>query len=155
MQVKEVMSSNVEYCNIDTPITEIAKRMKNRNIGAVFIGDENQKDERSGEQGKIVGCITDRDIAIKCIAEDKNANECTAEHIMSKPVFWCHENDNVVEASKRMEDKNVLRLLVVSDQDKLAGVIAHSDIADACFQKRQKELQDEVAHMATKHKEAA
>ncbi|HZG51755.1 MAG TPA: CBS domain-containing protein, partial [Pyrinomonadaceae bacterium] len=79
--------------------------------------------------GRLVGLITDRDIVVRAIAEGRAAATTRAEEIMTEEVHTAHPNDRVIEAIRKMGDKQVRRIPIV-DQDKtLRGIISMADVA--------------------------
>ncbi len=123
MRVREVMSERPEYLDVNATIREAAMRMKTADRGFTPIA--------KGE--KLVGILTDRDIAIRAMAEGKNANEKVGT-ILTSTVLYCYEDDDIAEVLQRMQDQEVQRLVVLNnDKNKdVAGVVSLSDIADHC-----------------------
>ena len=85
MFIKEIMSRDVETVTTDTPIHEVAKKMQQRDCGCVVV----VKDDR------LVGMITDRDLAIRCIAKEHDLISTTVEKVMSSEILYCYETDEV------------------------------------------------------------
>ena len=121
MQIKEVMCKNVEFVKPDDPIEEVAQKMRDNNSGAILVGEED----------KLLGVITDHDIAVKVIADGKDPHSVRASDVMHDPVLYCFEDQEVAEVADNMVEQKVLRLLVVDRNKRAKGVVAHSDIADA------------------------
>lgn len=118
----EIMTSNPKCHELDTSIALIAKTMRDNNIGPVPIVD-------GRESMKLVGVITDRDITVKVIAEDKDANSTKVADVMTKYPKSCKKSDDIQYALTLMEDCQIRRVPVVDDKGKLVGIIAQADIA--------------------------
>ncbi len=119
MQVKEIMTSNVETIASDASIVEAARKMKTLEVGALPVS----------ENGDMVGMITDRDITIRCIAENKSPSGTTVEQAMTSDICYCFENDDIHEAATMMEDRAIRRLLVVNSDNEPVGFVSMSDLA--------------------------
>lgn len=123
MQVKEAMSQKPDYLNADDTIREAARHMRDHHTGFMPVARD----------GKLVGTVTDRDLAMRVLAEGKNLDE-NLSSIVSGKVLYCFEDTDVKEALRNMHDQHVQRLVVLKDEQHkdLAGIISISDIADKC-----------------------
>ncbi len=119
MQVKDVMTKDVEVIPGRYSIVEVAKIMKEMDIGAIPVGD----------QQKVDGIITDRDIVLKVIAEGKALDQCTAKDVMTSPIQTIEADCDIEEAQQLMADKQVRRLVVVDENQKPIGMLALGDLA--------------------------
>lgn len=119
MQVKEIMTYNAETINTDATLQQAAQKMKAREIGCLPVC----------EGQEVVGMITDRDIAIRACAEDKEPSTTLVQGIMTPEVFYCFEDDDIHEAAEIMEDKSIHRLLVLSTYNKPIGFVSLADFA--------------------------
>lgn len=126
MQVKELMTPKPEYLEVDQSIREAATRMMEEDRGFVPISDKE----------KLVGVLTDRDIAVRALAKGKGANEKVGT-IMSGKVLYCYQDDEVTDVLQNMTQMSVQRLVVLNnDKNKdFVGVVSLSDIADKCGEK--------------------
>ena len=94
MRVKEAMHRGVDWVNPDTPIAEIAKLMREHDIGAIPIGEDD----------RLVGMVTDRDIVCKGIAQNGfDAGRATARDVMSEGIHCCREDEDLGKAVQHME----------------------------------------------------
>lgn len=118
MKVKELMSTDIASVNPDTSITDIARTMKNKNVGSVPVC----------KGSKVVGIVTDRDIVLRQIAMDKNIQNSKAEDVMTAGVSSTHPDMDIHDAAKLMSDKQIRRLPVI-DNGNLVGMLALGDIA--------------------------
>lgn len=122
MQVKEVMTSNPACCTPDTPLPEVARMMEQHDCGCLPVV-ENQ------ESKKPVGMITDRDIAVRGVAQGKDVNNMTAADCMSSSVVTVTPDDSVDDCCKVMADNQVRRVAVVDDQGGCCGMVSQADVA--------------------------
>lgn len=118
MKVKDLMSTDVSKVDISTPVADIARTMKEQNIGSVPVC----------QNGKVVGIITDRDIVLREIALGKDTNASKAGDVMTKGVSSANPNMDIHEAAKLMSDRQIRRLPVI-DNENLVGMLALGDIA--------------------------
>lgn len=123
MQVREVMSHQPKVLAVDATIREAAMKMRENSCGALPIERED----------KLIGMLTDRDIAIRAVAEGKNPDDKVSE-IMNDQVLYCFENDDVQAVLKNMDEQQVQRLIVLNNpqEKRLVGIVTLSDIADKC-----------------------
>jgi CBS domain-containing protein len=115
--IKEIMTTNVETCSLLDNVYEVAVKMKEWNVGAIPIVDDQ----------KLVGMITDRDIVIRGVAE-KHPGSTKVEDIMSKEMITVKEDSTTQEAAKIMATHQIRRLPVV-EGDRLVGIVSLGDFA--------------------------
>ncbi len=116
--LKDVMSHNVQVIGPDGTIREAAHKMLQGDFGMMPVE----------ENDYMIGVISDRDIAIRAIAEGKDANT-KVRNIMSRDVIVANENDSVRDASSLMSKHQIRRLPVVNAEKKLVGIVALGDFA--------------------------
>ena len=121
MQVKDVMHQGVCWAEPKTTLGEIAKLMQAHNIGAIPIG----------ENDRLVGMVTDRDIVCRGLAKGLDLTKATARDVMTKGIFYCTETADVADAAEIMEDKKVRRLPVLNEQKRMTGILSLGDISHA------------------------
>jgi CBS domain-containing protein len=120
MKVREAMHKGVEWVPPDTPVTELAKLMRTRDIGAVPIG----------ENDRLIGMVTDRDIVCKGLArEGFDAQRATARDVMTPGIHCCREDDDLAKAVKHMEGLNVRRLPVINKSKRMVGILSLGDVS--------------------------
>ena len=124
MKVKEAMHIGVESALPTTPVAQVAKMMAEHDIGAVPIVDPDG----------MHGIVTDRDIACRAFANGKSPSEITAKEIMTESPIYCRETEEVDDAVHLMENKQIRRLPVLDQDDKLVGMLSLGDIAHATSQ---------------------
>ena len=119
MKVREAMHRGVEWVAPDTPGAELAKLMRTHDIGAVPIG----------ENDRLIGMVTDRDIVCKGLAQEGfDAQRATARDVMTPGIHCCHEDDDLAKAVKHMEGLNVRRLPVINKSKRMVGMLALGDV---------------------------
>jgi len=117
-QLKDVMSRDVKVINPDMTIEEAARTMCAGDFGMMPVG----------ENDRMIGTISDRDITVRAVAEGKGPATKVRE-IMSPGIFWAYEDATVDEAAKLMSEHQVRRLPVVSRDKRLVGIVALGDFA--------------------------
>lgn len=116
MKIEELMTKNIITAKKSEKVFEIAQKMKEYNIGFIPVIDNS----------KIIGVITDRDIVINCISNNNDKNE-TVENYINKNIVSVKIEDDLEQALNLMKDNKVKRL-IVSDNNKVIGIISLSDI---------------------------
>ena len=120
MKVKDAMHKGVEWVGPDTPVSELAKLMRSRDIGAVPIG----------ENDRLIGIVTDRDIVCKGLAQDNfDAQRATARDVMTPGIHCCREEDDLTKAIKHMEGLNIRRLPVINKSKRMVGILSLGDVS--------------------------
>ena len=118
-RIKELMTRPVSVGEPTSTLAEIAEIMREEDTGAVPIC----------ENGKAVGMITDRDIVMRTLAQDVDPSQVLAQDVMSTPVIYCYDDEDVDIAAQVMEDKQIRRLVVLNTQGELVGVVSLGDLA--------------------------
>jgi len=118
MKVSECMSREVTIASPKQTIAEAARLMAECDSGVLPVG----------ENDRLVGVITDRDIAIRAVAQ-KRGPETPVRDIMSKEVLYCYEDDDVEDCAGNMGDQQVRRLPVLNRDKRLVGIVSLGDIA--------------------------
>ena len=120
MKVKDAMHKGVEWVGPDTPVTELAKLMRQHDIGAIPIG----------ENDRLIGMVTDRDIVCKGLADDSfDAQLATARDVMTPGIHCCREDDDLAVAVMHMEVLNVRRLPVINESKRMVGILSLGDVS--------------------------
>ena len=119
MKVKDCMCGEVCCVKPDTKVYEIAKLMGQNHIGCVPVCDD---------KNCLVGIITDRDIILRSIANDKDVKSTKASEIMTTNVCTCNENEDICNAENKMAQNQIRRIPVV-DNNKVIGILTLGDLA--------------------------
>jgi CBS domain-containing protein len=117
-QLKDVMSRNVKVISPDSTILQAAKAMLEGDFGMMPVG----------ENDRLIGAISYRDIAVRGVAQGKDSNAKVRE-IMSEGITWAYEDDSVEDAAKIMSEHQIRRLPVINHDKRLVGIVALGDFA--------------------------
>ncbi|MFP3944372.1 MAG: CBS domain-containing protein [Alphaproteobacteria bacterium] len=119
MQVREIMTRDVDWVAPDTTVQDAARRMRDENIGALPVG----------ENDKLIGMVTDRDIVVRLLPEGRDISSATVKDAMSDKLLYCFDDQNIEEVADNMGEHHVRRLPVVNREKRLVGMISLGDIA--------------------------
>jgi CBS domain-containing protein len=133
MKVKDMMHKGVECVSPDTTINAVAKRMRELDVGAIPVASD----------GALVGMVTDRDITIRCVADD----ETMSKDVMTSGVVYCRDNEDVEDAVRIMEGKQIRRLPVLDEAMKIVGMVSLGDVSHAV----PRDITGEVAKAVSAH----
>jgi CBS domain-containing protein len=119
---RDVMTENLVFCTPEDTVSKVAQLMKREDIGPVLIVDN----ERSK---KLVGIVTDRDLALKVVGEGRDPKTTKVEEVMSRKLVTCHADDDIENALKAMAQYQLRRIPVVDANMSLVGIISQADVA--------------------------
>jgi CBS domain-containing protein len=119
MKVSELMTSDVEIVQPDDTLHTAAKMMADLDTGALPVG----------ENDKLVGMITDRDITIRAVAEGRDPDQTKVRDAMSEHIRFCFEDEDTQEVSRKMSEWAVRRLPVLNRDKRLVGIVSLGDLA--------------------------
>jgi CBS domain-containing protein len=117
----DLMKTEIETFREADTVQDVARRMRDVNIGFAPI---------CAPDGRPVGTLTDRDIALRVCAEDRRASATRVGEVMTRQPITCRESDPIEEAEQRMARHRKSRMMVVDDDGRLVGVISLSDVVD-------------------------
>jgi len=140
LRCRDIMTRDLVVATRDTTLVEVARMMKQEDTGVIPVVEydaptgngregERQYEGRNYARGKLIGLITDRDIVIRAVADNKDCASTRAEDIMSVDIHTVPPNDRVVDVIRKMGDKQVRRIPVVNENGYLGGMISMADIA--------------------------
>ena len=118
----EVMTKDPVYCLPNDAVARAAQLMKKENIGPIPV-IENERTK------KLVGIVTDRDLALKVVADGRDPKVTKVEEVMTREVVTCRPEDDLQKALDAMSEHQLRRIPVVEDGNKLVGIIAQADVA--------------------------
>jgi CBS domain-containing protein len=121
MKVKDMMHRGVECVSPDTAINAVAKRMRELDVGAIPVASN----------GQLVGMLTDRDITIRCVAENESMSTIKAKDVMTSGVVYCRDSEDVEDAVRIMEGKQIRRLPVLDEAMQMVGMVSLGDVSHA------------------------
>ena len=137
MEIAAAMHQLADWVTADTPVSEVAKMMQKDDIGAIPVG----------KNDKLIGMVTDRDIALRVVAAGRDPAKSTAEEIMTKGIVYCRTTETVEDAIHLMDQKKIRRLPVIDDNKRLVGMLSLGDVSHAVS----RELSGELLHAVADH----
>jgi CBS domain-containing protein len=140
MRVAEAMTRNAHIADPNQSLTEAAKMMADCDCGVLPVG----------ENDRLVGMITDRDIVVRALAKGKTGDAKIRE-VMSKDVKYCFEEDDVDEVARNMGDLQVRRLPVLSRDKRLTGIVSLGDIANTSEVESAAEALSSISEPSSRH----
>jgi CBS domain-containing protein len=120
MLCSELMNRDVKLVSEREPTARAAEIMRDNDIGFIPVYDENRQ--------KLVGTVTDRDIAVRLVGEHKPL-DTPVRDVMTRNLIFCHANEDVTEARELMESHQLSRMIVLDDHEKVAGIISLGDLS--------------------------
>jgi CBS domain-containing protein len=156
LRCRDIMTRDLAVATRDTTLPEIALMMKQEDTGVIPVveydtqgngrtdatANERKYEGRNYTRGKLVGLITDRDIVVRAVADNKDCASVRAEDIMSVDIHTANPNDRIVDVIKKMGDKQVRRIPITNDNGYLVGMVSMADVAIETRQDR--ELADAI-----------
>jgi CBS domain-containing protein len=125
MKASELMTPSPSCASADDSIQDVARMMRDNDVGSVPIVDES---------GRVVGIVTDRDLAVRALAEGK-ATQLRVRDVMTASPSTCGPDDDVKDVQQTMSANQVRRVPVVDASGHVVGIIAQADLALAADQK--------------------
>ena len=126
MKINQIMSRPVDLIDPTTTIAAAAGKMRDEDVGCLLIGRD----------GQLFGIVTDRDIAVRALADGRNAIHEPVWTVMSNEVLCCFEDQPVEEAARIMAEHSVRRLPVLDREGLLAGIVSLSDVCCEASRKK-------------------
>lgn len=120
MRVSEAMTRDVWIANPNQSIRDVAAIMADNDVGCLPVG----------ENDRLIGMITDRDIAVRAVAQGKLPDATKVRDVMSQEVKYCFDDAEISEVVQNMAGIQVHRLPVVDHDKHLVGILALADIAN-------------------------
>jgi CBS domain-containing protein len=145
MKAQDIMSKDPICVTPDTSLADAARIMKDENIGVVPVVD-------SETSRRLVGILTDRDIAVRAVAEGRDGTTTSVGHIMTADVRTSTATDSINDVMELMGREQVRRIPVVDDRGALVGIIAQADIVlEAKDDKRAEKTVEQISKPTGKH----
>jgi CBS domain-containing protein len=133
-QVRDAMTSNPRTTSSSQSLADAAQIMKSEDVGSVPVVDE----------GRLVGVLTDRDIAIRAVAEGADARTTNVGDVASRELVTVEPEEDLDQALALMARHRVRRLMVV-ERGQLVGILAQADVAEEVKEKKAGELLEEIS----------
>lgn len=138
LKVRDLMTPDPVCCIPDTNLREVARKMKENDCGLIPVVD-------SFDTLKPIGTITDRDIAIRVVAEGKNPLELKAGDCMTRQCITVRDEDSLEDCVRIMEKNQIRRVVVVDRSGRCCGIIAQADIARKANAKTTAEVVEQIS----------
>ena len=119
MQIREIMTREPVVIGPDMVLKEAAETMRDLDSGVMPVG----------QNDRLVGMLTDRDITIRATAAGKDPNQTRVEEVMTPDVVYCFEDDDARDAALKMEEHQIRRLIVLNHDNRLVGILSLGDLA--------------------------
>src|SRR5918995_1031371 len=119
MRIAEIMTRDPEVVASDSFLQDAAMKMQELNVGMLPI--------RDGD--RLVGMLTDRDITVRATAQGRDPTKTQVREVMTPDVIYCFEDQDVSQAAKLMQDKQIRRLPILSREKRLVGIVSLGDVA--------------------------
>jgi CBS domain-containing protein len=122
LRAADIMTDNPETVTPDATLADAARKMRDLNVGIIPVVE-------SEESQRLKGVITDRDIAIRAVAEGKDASKTPVSDVMTTDLETCNKNDSVRDILRVMEREQVRRVPITDREGRLVGIVAQADVA--------------------------
>jgi len=119
MKVKEIMSAGVQLVTSDATLAQTAELMRTHDIGAMPVC----------EADEIVGIVTDRDIVVRAVAAAKDPNKTFIGEVMTPELYYCFQDEDLLDAATQMEERAIRRLLVFNNDYEPVGMLSLAGLA--------------------------
>lgn len=119
MSIRDIMTTQVELIGPDTSLAQAARKMRDADIGALPVG----------ENDRLVGMVTDRDITVRAVAEGRDPNTTPVREALSAHTIYIFDDQSTDEAARMMAEQQVRRLPVLNRDKRLVGIVALADLA--------------------------
>jgi CBS domain-containing protein len=137
MKVRDAMHKGVQWVAPETKVPELAKTMREHDIGALPVG----------ENDRLIGMVTDRDIVCRGFSNGSHADALTARDVMSQGIVFCRDDEELDDAIHIMEQKQIRRLPVINDKKRMVGMLSLGDVSHSSA----RELSGEVLQAVSAH----
>lgn len=145
MKAHEIMSRNPTSVTPDTSLVDAARLMKDENIGVIPVVD-------SLDSRRLIGVVTDRDIAVRAVAEGRDGSTTSVGHIMTADVRTSGPDDSVNDVMALMGREQIRRVPIVDERGALVGIIAQADIVlEAKDDKKAERTVEKISEPSGKH----
>jgi CBS domain-containing protein len=135
MKVKNAMHKGAEWVAPETPVAQVAKKMRELDVGSLPVG----------ENDRLIGMVTDRDITCRAVANGRDISKLTARDVMTRGIFYCRDSEELDDALRIMESKKIRRLPVIDENKRMVGMLSLGDISHAASHELSGELMAAVS----------
>ena len=142
MKCSEVMTDNPACCLPGDLVSQAARVMRREHVGPVPVISDEQTRE-------LIGIVTDRDLAIKVVAESRDSNKTTVGEVMTNTIVACRGDDDMSSAIAAMEEHQIRRIPVIDQGGRIVGIISQADVATRVHEpERTAEMVEEISRAA-------
>jgi CBS domain-containing protein len=113
------MHEGTSWIDPGASLVDVARRMRDDDVGALPVG----------ENDRLIGMVTDRDVVVRGLSGTADPLQLTAKDVMTKPIVWCLADEDVEDAVRIMERKRIRRLPVIDEHRRMVGMLGLADIA--------------------------
>jgi CBS domain-containing protein len=143
MRVDEVMTKDPSCVSPEALVREAAQIMKREDVGIVPVVESDNR---------LVGVVTDRDIAIRCVADGRNGDNCRVRDVMSAgEIHTCNPNDDLDNVMDAMGREQVRRIPIVDERGTLLGIVSQADVVRKANDKRAERTVEEISQPSQRH----
>ena len=147
MRAQEIMTRNPSTVTPESKLTDAARLMREQDVGIVPVV------ESSGSR-KLVGVVTDRDIAIRHVGEGHDSANCPVSEAMSSSLVTAREDEDIERVMETMGREQLRRIPVVDERGELVGIVAQADIArEVRDEKKVEETVEKISRSGGKHRQ--
>ncbi|MDB4905772.1 MAG: domain containing protein [Gemmatimonadetes bacterium] len=145
MRISEIMTRNPSCVTPESTVREAAQLMKSENVGVLPVVDGNSSK-------RLVGIVTDRDIAIRVVADGAQADARVADVMTRDRLTTCSEGDSVEDVMKAMGDEQLRRIPIVNERGEVVGIVAQADVVrKSGNDKRAEATVEQISEPSQKH----
>lgn len=119
MQVSKVMTRDVKIASPDDTLQHAAQMMEDIDCGVLPVGEDD----------RLVGMLTDRDITVRAVAQGKAPDQCHVREVMSHDIKYIYEDESLEDAARNMSELQIRRLPVLNRDKRLVGIVSLGDLA--------------------------
>lgn len=141
MKARDIMTSSPSTVTLTDTVARTAEMMRDLSVGCIPVVDD-------GEVPVLLGLITDRDIAVRCVADSHLASEHVRDFMTRAPLKTVGPDDDVSDVVQKMEEAQVRRIPVVNDDGVLLGIIAQADLATKLGPKEPRTIEELVERIS-------
>lgn len=133
-QIRDVMSKDFKYISPETSVQQAAQIMRDLDIGFLPVA----------ENDRMIGMVTDRDIAVRSTADGQNPSSAPARDAMTPKTYYCYDDQSVDEICDNMAEIKVRRLPVVNREKRLVGIVSLGDVSQQCHRAKTGDALQEI-----------
>jgi CBS domain-containing protein len=143
MQIKTIMTPKPECVSPEISLQDAARKMRNLDVGPLPICDND----------RLAGMITDRDIVVRAVAEGRNPQTTKVREVMTEEAVYCFEDQDIEDAARTMQERQIRRLLVLNRNKRLVGIVSLGDLATESGDTQQSgEVLQDISEPAMPHR---